>query len=200
MSTATLTADSRPVAGLKAMALSGSVTIGLALGIHALFGREPLADLLLRGDPWPQQLLWGIATGLLSGLPLIAIITRVRWFEPYFRQMVELTRPFDLGGLNPLWFSLCAGIGEELLCRGVLQPLAGICVTSVIFTLLHFQTGRFRTMNRWKALYALLIFVVSVGLGVLSVRIGLLAAMAAHTVVDIAGLTTLRAGRARQYW
>jgi membrane protease YdiL (CAAX protease family) len=185
---------SRRVMGVRTIALNLVVTVGLTLAITATFGKQHLFD-LLRGDPWPIQVMWGIGIGLLFTLPLWALFTRVRWFDAYYRQMIELASRLDLRGFNPLWFSLCAGVGEELLFRGAVQPLAGLWLTSVIFTALHYQTGGFRKMNRWKAIYALLIFLVSLGLGILSVRIGLIAAMVTHTFADIVGLMSLRTPR-----
>jgi membrane protease YdiL (CAAX protease family) len=174
------------------MALNLVVTTGLALGIAALFGHRSLIDLLQGGLPWLIQALWGAAAGLAFSVPVITLITRVRWFDAYRRQMDALLSRVNLDGFNPLWFSLCAGIGEELLCRGALQPLLGSGATSAIFTLMHYQTGNFRSMNRRKALYAVTIFVASLGLGMLAVRIGLIAAIVTHTVIDIVALTSLR--------
>ncbi len=187
---------SRPRAslGFRVILLNAAVTVGLTLGITAVFGRQSLTGLLGQGKPWPVQVLWGAALGALFALPLNAAIRRVQWFAAFHRQMIDLVSRLDLSGLNPLWLSLCAGIGEELLFRGALQPLVGPWTTSVIFTAVHYQTGGFLTMNRWKAMYAVLIFVVSLGLGAECVHIGLIAAIVTHTVADVVSLTSLRAG------
>jgi len=194
MSANAIESGCRRVMGVRTIALNLVVTVGLTLAITATFGKKHLSD-LLRGDPWPIQVMWGIGIGLLFTLPLWALFTRVRWFDAYYLQMIELASRLDLRGFNPLWFSLCAGVGEELLFRGAVQPLAGLWLTSVIFTALHYQTGGFSKMNPQKAIYVLLIFLVSLGLGILSVRIGLIAAMVTHTFVDIVGLMSLRAPR-----
>ena len=195
MSADAIDSGSRPLMGFRTMVLNLAVTVGLALGITTLMGKQPLIDLLLQGKPWPMQAIWGIAVGLLLAMPLKLLISRVAWFDAYRRQMLELASRLDLSGLNPLWFSLCAGVGEELLFRGALQPLAGPWLTSAVFTALHYQTGGFRTMNRWKVMYAVLIFLVSLGLGAVAVQIGLIAAIATHTVADIVGLMSLRGAR-----
>jgi uncharacterized protein len=196
MSTNAIESESRRVMDVRrTIALNLVVTVGLTLAITATFGKQRLFDLLQQGDPWPIQVMGGIGIGLLFTLPLWALVTRVRWFDAYYLQMIELASRLDLRGFNPLWFSLCAGVGEELLFRGAVQPLAGLWLTSVIFTALHYQTGGFRKMNLWKAIYALLIFLVSLGLGILSVRIGLIAAMVTHTFVDIVALMSLRTPR-----
>ncbi len=120
---------------------------------------------------------------------------RVPWFDPFRRQMLELLQRADLRGFNPLWISLCAGFGEEMLFRGALQPLLGLWLTSLVSTALHFQTGGFRTMNPMKALYALLVFLASLLLGPVFIRIGSIAAIVTHTVADVITLTTLRSAR-----
>ncbi len=178
--------------GIRTMIVQLLLSVGLALGIGALFGGPPLWDRLLQGEPWPVQCAWGAAAGLLFSIPALLLVVRVPRFRPFRNQLAQLLSGVDLSGLNPLWFSLCAGIGEEALCRGALQPLLGIVVTSLIFTALHYQTGGFRAMNRMKAVYAGTVFLVSLLLGTLSVQCGLIAAMVMHTVSDIVALTTFR--------
>jgi hypothetical protein len=73
------------------------------------------------------------------------------------------------------------------------EPSASLRIS--IWTALHYQTGGFRTMNRMKALYAVLVFLASVLLGTVYVQLGLIAAMVAHTVIDLVTLTMLRAAR-----
>jgi membrane protease YdiL (CAAX protease family) len=178
--------------GIRVMMLQFLITLALALGIGALSGGPSLRDRLFQGEPWPQQCAWGVVVGLLVSIPTLLLVVRVRRFRPFRNQLVEFLAGADLGGLNPLWFSLCAGIGEEALFRGALQPLLGIVVTSLIFTALHYQTGGFRSMNRMKALYAGIVFLASLLLGALCVQRGLIAAMVVHTVIDTAVLMTFR--------
>jgi membrane protease YdiL (CAAX protease family) len=177
------------------MALELAVAVALTLAITAIVGKQSFSDLLLQGKPWPVQVVWGGAIGLLSAVLTKLLLSRAAWFDAYRRQMIELASRLDLSGFNPLWMSLCAGVGEELLFRGAVQPLAGLWLTSVIFTALHYGSGGFRTMNRWKAFYALLIFLASLGFGAVCVQIGLIAAIVTHTVLDIVGLMTLRTPR-----
>jgi membrane protease YdiL (CAAX protease family) len=195
MSTEAIEGQSRPIIGVRVMVLNIVITVGLALGITALFGREPLVQVLLRDKPWPIQGAWGIAIGFLVTVPAGVLISSVPWFVAFRRQLIELVSRADLNGFNPLWISLCAGVGEETLFRGALQPLLGLWVTSLIWTVLHYQTGGFRTMNRMKAVYAVLVFLASVLLGIVFVQIGLIAAMVAHTVIDLVALTMLRSAR-----
>lgn len=136
MSANAIESGPRPVMGVGTIAVNLIATVGLTLAITAIGGKQHLFDLVQRGDRWPIQLIWGIGLGLLFTMALRALFTRVRWFDAYYRQMIDLASRLDLRGLNPLWFGLCAGAGEELLFRGAVQPLAGLWLTSVIFTAL----------------------------------------------------------------
>jgi hypothetical protein len=195
MSTDAMEGKSRSLIAPRAMVSTIVLTVGLALAIMVMFGRESLLDILLQGKLWPVQVAWGIAVGLLVTVPAGVLITRVRWFRAFWRQLIEIGSRADLSGFNPLWFSLCAGTGEELLFRGALQPLLGFWLTGLIFTGLHFQTGGFRTMNRMKAAYAFLVFLASLLLGTVFVQIGLIAAIVTHIVIDLVALTSLRTSR-----
>jgi uncharacterized protein len=195
MSTDTVEIQSRPIVGARGMVFQMALALGLATGITVAFGRQALLNLLLQGKPWQIQTAWGIAIGLLLMGPAVVLIKRVPQFDSFHRQLTDLLSRADLRGFNPLWFSICAGIGEEMLFRGALQPLLGLWLTSLIFTVLHYRTGAFRAMNRKKAVYALAVFFISLLLGTVFDQIGLVAAIVTHTVADIVALTTLRTAR-----
>jgi membrane protease YdiL (CAAX protease family) len=91
-----------------------------------------------------------------------------------------------------LWFGLCAGVGEEALWRGALQPLLGVWWTSLLFTLAHYRTGSFRSMNPSKWGYAAFVFLASTLMGYVLVELGLIAAAVAHATIDVVGIVLLR--------
>jgi len=187
--------STRAVARPRDMALTLFVALGAALGISAITGRRSLWGLLVQGMDWPVQVAWGAVIGLLLATSLMLLVKRVAWLSGFRRELMAIVSRADLTGLNPVWFSLCAGFGEEMLVRGALQPIIGIWLASVIFTALHFRTGGFQTMNPMKALYALLVFLVSLLLGSVCLWIGLVAAIVTHVVADVIFLTSLRAVR-----
>jgi membrane protease YdiL (CAAX protease family) len=195
MSTEAIKGQPASIFRVRGMLLQFLLTVGLAIGIMSVFGKQSVLDLLLQGKSLPVQAAWGTAVGLMIILPTVGLIVRVPWLEDFRRQLIEIVARADLSGFNPLWFSLCAGVGEEMLFRGALQPLLGLWLTSLIFTALHYQTGGFLAMNRMKAMYAVLVFLASLLLGTVCLRFGLIAAMFAHTVVDVVALTTLRSVR-----
>src|SRR5712691_11790561 len=128
--------------------------IALAFVINAAFGNGTLATVLIEGQPIAAQIGWGIAFGLAISVPSTIVVFFVPLFSPLRRQLLDLVSRLDLGALNPLWISLSAGIGEEILFRGALQPIVGLWWTSSIFTLAHFGSGQFRSMNWQKVIYA----------------------------------------------
>jgi membrane protease YdiL (CAAX protease family) len=82
----------------------------------------------------------------------------------------------------PLAFALSASaaIGEEILFRGALQPIFGWIPTSIFFALLHIQY----TLTP----AALIIFVVSLGLGWVRIRQSTTAAIIAHFLYNFVPL------------
>jgi len=129
---------------------------------------------------------------LAISVPSTVVVLCVPQFSSLRRQLLDLVSRLDLGGLNPLWISLSAGIGEEILFRGALQPILGIWWTSFIFTVAHFWSGQFQSMNWQKLIYAASVFVTGLLLGYVFSEIGLIAAMVTHATVDVVSLFTAR--------
>ena len=141
----------------------------------------------------------GIATQLLCGLVLSALAAVVSYVSFRLTAKSEATANtitaygrLDLSGLNPVWISLAAAIGEELLFRAALQPLLGVWITSLIFLLTHTPVYQFRRLNKATLVQAAGVFGVSVVLGFIYQNVGLLAAMMVHTALDVVGLYVVR--------
>ena len=81
-----------------------------------------------------------------------------------------------------IFLSIAAGVGEEILFRGAIQPFLGIWITALIFVALH---GYLNPMNLRMSVYGILMVVVSAGLGYLFEKYGIFAAMTAHFFIDI---------------
>jgi uncharacterized protein len=109
------------------------------------------------------------------------------WLQPdLYRKVGEISDLlFDPTGLSPVaavLFALLvgagAGLGEETLFRGAVQPVLGIPATSVLFASMHVQYG--------PSLLLVYVFFLSVGLGLLRKHINTTASFLAH-----AGYNTL---------
>jgi len=180
------------VAGVRAIAPAYVFILALAFGVSAAFGSRSLAASLGDGAPIATQVTWGVASGLTFSIPIVTAILRMPIFLRLREHSIARSRMIDLRGLNPVWISLFAGIGEELLFRGAIQPLLGLWLTSVIFALVHIQPSQYRSMTAGAIWYAGFVFFVSLLLGSIYTHWGLISVMAFHTTGDLVGLFTLR--------
>ena len=172
---------------LRSQLLGCLVLAGVALAIIHFVQRAPLAALLLAGLPWWQQVLAGAVLGLAAGGVSALTTLRKPGAASVQRTAASYAR-LDLAGWNPLWISLGAGISEELLFRAALQPLIGIWGASLLFLLVHAGAYDFRRFDRAALWQAAGVLGMSVLFGFTFEHAGLLAAMVAHTVVDVVGL------------
>ena len=183
---------SKPLIRVRRFWALCALAIALAFVINAAFGDGTLPTVLIEGQPIVAQIGWGVAFGLAISVPSTVVVFFVPPFSSLRRELLGLVSRLDLGALNPLWISLSAGIGEEILFRGALQPILGIWWASFIFTLAHFWSGQFHSMNWRKLIYAASVFIAGLFLGYVFLEIGLVAAMLAHAVVDVVSLFTAR--------
>jgi len=171
----------------------------LVCGIFAAIGlllmrfvqHAELPRSLATGMAWPLQ----AAAGVLCGLAVGSASLYSAWFHPkagIAQRTAGSYARLDLSGLNPVWISLAAGIGEELLFRAALQPLLGIWLTSLLFLVVHTRAYEFRLTDKVSWMQAASVFGMSVGLGLLYEHVGLLSTVVAHVVVDICGLYAVR--------
>ncbi|MFL6673351.1 MAG: type II CAAX prenyl endopeptidase Rce1 family protein [Massilia sp.] len=176
--------------GLFAQIATGLLWCALGLVIIAIFQDKPLAVIALPLPPWFQGLV---------GLGLAAAAAGASYLSFRFSSQSKATRDtmasyarLDLSGLNPVWISLAAAVGEEMLFRAALQPLLGIWMASLIFLVAHTRAYRFRSFNRATLVQAGGVFGTSIFLGLVFQYVGLLAAMLVHAALDIVGLYTIR--------
>ena len=163
----------------------------LAIVIIAAFHDRPYADLFLQGQAVALQVAFVAGLGALyfAGASIgYRHIARQRTTK----HIVDSYSRLDLTGLNPLWIAVAAGVGEELLFRGALQPLLGIWVTSLLFVAAHARAYRFDGLNRRVARQAFALFAISCFFGLVAEYVGLLAAIGCHIVMDIVGLYFVR--------
>jgi uncharacterized protein len=107
-------------------------------------GRELLQRLgLVR--PSPIQLV--IGSGWIVALVIMQAFAGAVWAlsNPEQAEIVEGLNTVLLQNMDTVWkwliLALAAGIGEEILFRGALQPVFGLLGTSIVFALVHVQYG-----------------------------------------------------------
>ncbi len=153
---------------------------GLGLTLIHIFVQGGIVGVLSFGAPLHYQLFRGAFFGLIAALNLLWLINTPILDEAriFFTKLLDDAQ-LQTGDL--LFLSLAAGIGEELLFRGALQPFIGIWPTAILFVALH---GYLNPLNLKMSLYGVLMVVVSAGLGYLFEYVGIYAAMTAHFLVD----------------
>lgn len=168
----------------------------LALIVIAFLHKPPYAASLLAGLPLHFQMGIGLGFGCCYWAAS-QIGYRFAANSESAKSTIESYSRLNLDGWNPLWISLAAGFGEELLFRGALQPLIGIWITSALFVLAHTKAYRFNGLNKRVAIQAAGIFTISVIFGFVAEYIGLVAAMLIHALTDVVGLYTIKTAARR---
>ena len=129
----------------------------------------------------PVQLAIGLAFGLLAGLLAWWLINRPNMKSIKMKYGV-LIHQFKLNIWEILFLSFSAGVGEEFLFRGVIQPYWGIWVTAIFFVAIH---GYLDPRDKKMMTYGLTMTVMIGILGYMKVYLGLIAPMVAHFAIDV---------------
>ena len=139
----------------------------------------------------------GILIGLMTAVGLGAANYYLLCAAPDLAGVRSIRRLY-VEGLKPVFgnlsaseitiISLAAGIGEELLFRGVLQTEMGLLPASVIFGLLHMGGSGTLVFGCW-------VMLMGGALGGLAIWTGgLMAPIVAHAVYDAAAMSYMRWG------
>jgi len=130
--------------------------------------------------------LWlQLVLGIVGGL----VLSGITWLMGQWKYLDDVNFDYTLrlGIFNfsfqeILFLSFCAGVGEEIIFRGMIQPWLGILTTSFMFIALH----GYWSYSSWpKVIFGLILFAVGTLLGILGAYVGLLAAIVAHILYDI---------------
>jgi membrane protease YdiL (CAAX protease family) len=157
------------------------------LGVGALIRRDWSAALARLGLRPPTAPDFAVGVGAGIGLYAVIIALGAVWallvtpeqLEAQTAASSQLAQAFSTIPMA-LILSLAVAVGEEIFFRGALQPIFGIGLTSVFFTLLHTQyTLTPATIG---------IFAVSLGMGWLRLRYSTTAAITAHFVYNFVQL------------
>ncbi len=174
--------------------------VALAIGGESLLVVVALAWIWLRaisvqvtGGPWPRDVALGVAAAAALAAVNWALLCRAPAVSG-----VRAIRRLCWGTLRPLFagvaprdviiISAAAGVGEELLFRGALQPEVGLVAASVVFGLLHMGGRGTFVFGCWAMAMGAVLGWLAVWSG------GLLASVVAHAVYDAAAIAYLRWG------
>ncbi len=126
--------------------------------------------------------------GIVAALAALVLV-KSYWFKAsriYFTGLIASLNPTFV---HVIFYSFCAGVGEEILFRGAIQPHIGIWWTSVLFIFLH---GYLNPFNLPITLYGIFMVLISSGLGYLFELYGIYAAMIAHFIFDVVMFSFLK--------
>ncbi len=171
---------------------SGLIWLLIAALIVHYFQDRSLFEMFFSGSHPLVQTVLGLATGALIGIAGIALI-RLPSFKKILDEyaIIRQVKQLSLSPYQIFYVSLIAGISEEILFRGAIQPLIGIWWTSFLFIGVH---GYIRLHTFTHFLYTLFTFILSVVLGLLYIYFGIISAMAAHFMYDVVVLYGIRRG------
>lgn len=127
------------------------------------------------------ELILGFLTGGLIAL-LGWEILNANYLKSELTKYSLLFSPDNLTYPLIIFVSLCAGIGEEIFFRGIIQPYLGIVVTAIIFVAIH---GYLNPKNLKITVYGVYMVFAIMLLGYLTDKFGLITAITAHTVIDV---------------
>ena len=186
------TRSAKPRLRSTAVLATAAGETALAVAVLVLVQRTSLAQLLHGPWPLPLQLAGGLSLGaLLAVLQVVLLGSLPRW-SAFSREAVGNLR---LTLADIALISVAVGIAEELLFRAALQPLAGNLLVSILFAAVHVNyvaLARDRANLALSALAIGMVFGLSLILGVVFERVGLVAAMLAHGAYDFIVLVAYR--------
>ncbi len=177
---------------------TGLVVLAAFLGWF--FGRWPLPGVSFAADRWFEQLV-AVGWGVLAAIPMILLLLVIDRcpFGPWRslqqtvdQRLLPMIRHWSIGDM--VLISLAAGLGEEMLFRGLLQAglidwlpgtrgvVIGLIVASAVFGMCHWVSHAYAVLAGGMGLY----------LGVvLLMTENLLAPIVTHAVYDFAALVYL---------
>ena len=164
---------------LGTLTLIGFPAIGWA--ILELYLQIPFATIFESQQPLPLELGFGLGYGLLCGMGAWELI-QMDFFKKNRAFFSNLIGDLNLGWPEILFLSACAGIGEEILFRGAIQPMWGIWITAVVFIALH---GYLNPKNWRLSVYGVFMCPVIAGMGYLYEELGIWAAISSHAIFDV---------------
>lgn len=135
------------------------------------------------------QLLFGVVGGFtLSGITWL--MGKWKYLDSVNFDYTLRLGIFNFSMQEILFLSFCAGVGEEIVFRGMIQPWLGIITTSFLFIGLH----GYMSYSSWpKVVFGFILLLVGSILGILGEFVGLFSAIIAHIIYDIIAFQRIQA-------
>lgn len=152
-----------------------------AFVINYFFSSKSFWDIFISKQGILNELLIGMCLGILSGLFAWRII-KLKILKPVREKYQDVIGSLRMNIGTIIVVSICAGVGEEILFRGILQSYFGIWITAVGFVAIH---GYLNPLDWRISIYGTYMTAAIVIIGYLDQLYGLTSAMLAHTMIDI---------------
>jgi len=168
----------------KILTLGLFTIIGFPLAgfvINYFLSSKSFWDIFISKQGIINELLLGIFLGILAGLFAWRII-KLKILQPVREKYQNVIGSLRMNIRTIIIVSICAGVGEEILFRGILQSYFGIWVTAAGFVAIH---GYLHPLDWRISLYGTYMTLAIVVIGYLHQHYGLTSAMLAHTMIDI---------------
>jgi len=122
-----------------------------------------------------------LAIGIMFGL-VVVWLAELTYFEKSMERYKNLLKGYKLSVFYVFFLSICAGVGEEIFFRGVIQPVFGIWLTALFFVAIH---GYFSIKIKRINIFALLLTCFIALLGWSSKEYSIWLAIAGHFSYDL---------------
>lgn len=152
-----------------------------AFVINYFFSSESFWDIFISKQGILYELIIGLILGVFEGLIAWRII-KLKILQPVRDKYQGVIGSLRMNIGTIIMVSICAGVGEEILFRGILQSYFGIWITAVGFVAIH---GYLNPLDWRISLYGSYMILAIVVIGYLHQYYGLTSAMLAHTMIDI---------------
>jgi membrane protease YdiL (CAAX protease family) len=169
----------------KKLLLAGLATL-ILFPILGWFGVYFFSEM----DPWEllfrsKEAMWiqlplGVFVGYILGKLAQALVSS-KLLKKTEKKYAALIGSLNLNQWSIIGLSLCAGIGEEILFRGAIQPFLGIWITAFIFVAIH---GYLNPLDWRLSIYGLFMTIAIALLGYMTESLGILSAIMAHATID----------------
>jgi membrane protease YdiL (CAAX protease family) len=169
------------------IALLGLLTITLfpGLGWVVSFFIEGNWDYFLESFKTQKSILLEVVSGIIAGVVFGLLAWRVintKFLLPVLSKYGHVVKSLKLNIPTIVFVSICAGVGEEIFFRGVVQDYLGVILTAILFVAIH----GYLSISDWRiSVYGSYMTLVIVSIGFMDKFIGLTSAMIAHTTIDI---------------
>jgi len=162
--------------------------LAIALASVGVVVRRNLVQALERLGLWPLRVPWWVV-GIAAGMVLVPVGSWVVGLLDHFAtasciastaQAEQAIVGTGRTGLEQAGIAIAAGVCEEILFRGALQPRVGILLSSIVWASYHLQY----MCNGWPSPANLYLVLLGLIFGALRKWGGLTPAILAHTVYD----------------